>query len=580
MKRVLSYLKPYLIYCLLAQLFMVGEVSMDLIQPTMMSTIVDEGVLGLSSGGVGDLNLVLTQGLQMILCVVLGGACGILAGLFSNLASQNFSNDVRKDCFRKVMHLSFSQTDQFSTGSLVTRITNDVTQVQNIVPSLTRGGVRALVFFIGGIYCMLRLSVSFGVVIACALPFIIATVVYFLYKATPIFTQLQKKLDRVNSIMQENVSGARVVKAYVQERREEKRFGQANQELVDTQLKALVFFACMSPIMNIVMNIAVVAIIYVGGIQVQAGSTTPGNVMAAITYSSQILNSITSMAMIFQNLTRGTASAKRLEEVLDVEPVIQDGQGAEPKVPGQVEFRNVSFAYPGAGDTVLHDINLTIHPGETLGIMGATGSGKSSLVNLIPRFYDPTEGTVLVDGVDVKDYPLSDLRDKISIALQKSELFRGTIGDNIAIGRPEAGQEELEAAADTAQATEFIRQKAHGFDTPVAEKGMSLSGGQKQRIAISRAVLKGAEILIFDDSTSALDLKTEADLYAALRRDAPNVTKIIIAQRVASVKGANRIAILEGGTIIACAPHEELLRTCPVYQDIYNSQLKGSEQHG
>ncbi|MCD8160602.1 MAG: ABC transporter ATP-binding protein/permease [Clostridiales bacterium] len=580
MKRVLSYLKPYLIYCLLAQLFMVGEVSMDLIQPAMMSTIVDDGVLGLSSGGVGDLNLVLTKGLQMILCVVLGGACGILAGLFSNLASQNFSNDVRKDCFRKVMHLSFSQTDQFSTGSLVTRITNDVTQVQNIVPSLTRGGVRALVFFIGGIYCMLRLSVSFGVVIACALPFILVTVVYFLYKATPIFTQLQKKLDRVNSIMQENVSGARVVKAYVQERREEKRFGQANQELVDTQLKALVFFACMSPIMNIVMNIAVVAIIYVGGIQVQAGTTTPGNVMAAITYSSQILNSITSMAMIFQNLTRGMASARRLEEVLDVEPVIQDGQGAEPKFPGQVEFRNVSFAYPGAGDTVLHDINLTIHPGETLGIMGATGSGKSSLVNLIPRFYDPTEGTVLVDGVDVKDYPLSDLRDKISIALQKSELFRGTIGDNIAIGRPEAGQDELEAAADTAQATEFIQQKTHGFDTPVAEKGMSLSGGQKQRIAISRAVLKGAEILIFDDSTSALDLKTEADLYAALRRDAPNVTKIIIAQRVASVKGANRIAILEGGTVIACAPHEELLRTCPVYQDIYNSQLKGSEQHG
>lgn len=580
MKRVLSYLKPYLIYCLLAQLFMVGEVSMDLIQPAMMSTIVDDGVLGLSSGGVGDLNLVLTKGLQMILCVVLGGACGILAGLFSNLASQNFSNDVRKDCFRKVMHLSFSQTDQFSTGSLVTRITNDVTQVQNIVPSLTRGGVRALVFFIGGIYCMLRLSVSFGVVIACALPFILVTVVYFLYKATPIFTQLQKKLDRVNSIMQENVSGARVVKAYVQERREEKRFGQANQELVDTQLEALVFFACMSPIMNIVMNIAVVAIIYVGGIQVQAGTTTPGNVMAAITYSSQILNSITSMAMIFQNLTRGMASARRLEEVLDVEPVIQDGQGAEPKFPGQVEFRNVSFAYPGAGDTVLHDINLTIHPGETLGIMGATGSGKSSLVNLIPRFYDPTEGTVLVDGVDVKDYPLSDLRDKISIALQKSELFRGTIGDNIAIGRPEAGQDELEAAADTAQATEFIQQKTHGFDTPVAEKGMSLSGGQKQRIAISRAVLKGAEILIFDDSTSALDLKTEADLYAALRRDAPNVTKIIIAQRVASVKGANRIAILEGGTVIACAPHEELLRTCPVYQDIYNSQLKGSEQHG
>lgn len=580
MKRVFSYVKPYWYICILAQLSMVGEVSMDLIQPALMRVIVDDGVLGLNNNGVGDLDLVFTVGLKMIGFVLIGGLCGVLAGVFTNIASQSFGNDVRKDCFRQVMHLSFQQTDQFSTGSLVTRITNDVTQVQNVIPSFTRGGVRAVVFFVGGIGCMLSLNPRFGVVISCALPLIVVTVVYFLYKATPIFTILQKKLDKVNSIMQENVSGARVVKAYVQERREAKRFGNANQELVDTQLKALVFFACMSPIMNIIMNAAVVAIIYVGGIEVQAGSATPGTVMTAITYSTQILNSITSMAMIFQNLTRGVASAKRLSEVLETQPVLQDGPGAEPVQPGRVEFRNVSFSYPGSGETILHDINLTIEPGETLGIMGSTGSGKSSLVNLIPRFYDPTEGSVLVGGVDVREYPLPALRDKISIALQKSELFRGSIGDNIAIGNPSASKEAISAAAGTAQATEFILQKSEGFDTPVAERGMSLSGGQKQRIAISRAVLKGADILIFDDSTSALDLKTEADLYAALRRDAPNVTKIIIAQRVASVKGASRIAILDGGTIVACAPHEELLRTCPVYQDIYNSQLKGSEQYG
>lgn len=580
MKRVFSYVKPYWYICILAQLSMVGEVSMDLIQPALMRVIVDDGVLGLNNNGVGDLDLVFTVGLKMIGFVLIGGLCGVLAGVFTNIASQSFGNDVRKDCFRQVMHLSFQQTDQFSTGSLVTRITNDVTQVQNVIPSFTRGGVRAVVFFVGGIGCMLSLNPRFGVVISCALPLIVVTVVYFLYKATPIFTILQKKLDKVNSIMQENVSGARVVKAYVQERREAKRFGNANQELVDTQLKALVFFACMSPIMNIIMNAAVVAIIYVGGIEVQAGSATPGTVMTAITYSTQILNSITSMAMIFQNLTRGVASAKRLSEVLETRPVLQDGPGAEPVQPGRVEFRNVSFSYPGSGETILHDINLTIEPGETLGIMGSTGSGKSSLVNLIPRFYDPTEGSVLVGGVDVREYPLPALRDKISIALQKSELFRGSIGDNIAIGNPSASKEAISAAAGTAQATEFILQKSEGFDTPVAERGMSLSGGQKQRIAISRAVLKGADILIFDDSTSALDLKTEADLYAALRRDAPNVTKIIIAQRVASVKGASRIAILDGGTIVACAPHEELLRTCPVYQDIYNSQLKGSEQYG
>lgn len=580
MKRVFSYVKPYWYICILAQLSMVGEVSMDLVQPALMRVIVDDGVLGLNNNGVGDLDLVFTVGLKMIGFVLIGGLCGVLAGVFTNIASQSFGNDVRKDCFRQVMHLSFQQTDQFSTGSLVTRITNDVTQVQNVIPSFTRGGVRAVVFFVGGIGCMLSLNPRFGVVISCALPLIVVTVVYFLYKATPIFTILQKKLDKVNSIMQENVSGARVVKAYVQERREAKRFGNANQELVDTQLKALVFFACMSPIMNIIMNAAVVAIIYVGGIEVQAGSATPGTVMTAITYSTQILNSITSMAMIFQNLTRGVASAKRLSEVLETQPVLQDGPGAEVVQPGRVEFRNVSFSYPGSGETILHDINLTIEPGETLGIMGSTGSGKSSLVNLIPRFYDPTEGSVLVGGVDVREYPLPALRDKISIALQKSELFRGSIGDNIAIGNPSASKEAISAATGTAQATEFILQKSEGFDTPVAERGMSLSGGQKQRIAISRAVLKGADILIFDDSTSALDLKTEADLYAALRRDAPNVTKIIIAQRVASVKGASRIAILDGGTIVACAPHEELLRTCPVYQDIYNSQLKGSEQYG
>lgn len=579
MKRVFTYLKPYLFICVLAQLTMVGEVSMDLIQPHLMSKIVDEGVLGLSNDGVGDLNLIFSTGIQMIGLVMVGAFCGVISGVFCNIASQSFSNDVRKSCFRRVVNFSFEQTDRFSTGSLVTRLTNDVTQVQNIVPSFTRGGVRAVTFFVGGIFCMLGLHLSFGAVVACALPLVVLTVVYFLGKATPIFTRLQEKLDRVNSIMQENVSGSRVVKAYVQERREQGRFNQANQALVDTQLQAQVFFACMSPIMNIIMNTAVVALIYVGGIQARAGTVTPGNVMAAITYSAQILSSITSMAMIFQNVTRGAASAKRLAEVLETEPALRDGGGARPAKPGMVEFRGVSFGYPGTKELVLHDVNLTIQPGETIGIMGATGSGKSSLVSLIPRFYDANSGSVLVGGVDVRDYSVNELRDKISIALQKSELFRGTIGENIAMGRPDAGREELASAAETAQAMEFIFQKSGGFDTEVAERGMSLSGGQKQRVAISRAVLKKADILILDDSTSALDLKTEAKLYAALGREAPGVTKIIIAQRVASVRGADRIAILEGGSIIACAPHGELLRTCQVYRDIYNSQMKGSEQY-
>lgn len=579
MKRVFSYLKPYWFFCVLAQISMVGEVAMDLLQPGLMSEIVDEGVLGLSSGGAGDLRIVYGAGLRMIGFVLLGAACGVLSGVFTNLASQNFSNDVRKACFRRVVHLSFQQTDLFSTGSLVTRLTNDVTQVQNIVPSFTRGGVRALTFFIGGIGCMTGLHLSFGIVIACALPLVLGTVVYFLRKAAPIFAQLQKRLDKVNSVMQENVSGARVVKAYVQEDREEARFREANEALSDTQLRSMTFFACMSPIMNIIMNTAVVAVIYVGGVQVRSGGATPGSIMAAITYSAQILNSITMMAMIFQNITRGAASAKRLEEILETGPTLQDGPGPVPETAGQVEFRHASFGYPGSRETVLHDINLTIRPGETLGVMGATGCGKSSLAALIPRFYDVTEGAVLVDGVDVRQYPLHALRDRVSIALQKSELFRGTIGENIAAGRPEAGREELLSAAETAQAMEFISQKADGLDTEVAQRGASLSGGQKQRIAVSRAVLKKAGVLILDDATSALDLKTEAALYQGLNEKAPGVTKIIIAQRVASVRRADRIAVLEGGTIIACAPHEELLRTCGVYQDIYNSQLKGSERY-
>lgn len=579
MKRVFSYLKPYWFFCILSPLFMLGEAGMDLLQPALMSEIVDEGVLGLSNGGVGDLNIVLTVGVKMIIFVLLGAVCGILSGVFTNIASQRFSNDVRKACFRQVMDLSFQQTDQFSTGSLVTRLTNDVTQVQEIVPTFTRFGMRSMTLFLGGIICMLGLNLSFASVIACAMPFILITVVYFLRKAAPIFARLQEKLDKVNSIMQENVSGARVVKAYVQEEREQTRFDAANQELVDMQLRALTFFSCMIPIVNVIMNITVVAIIYVGGIQVQGGGVTPGNVMAAITYSTQILNSVTMLAMRSQSITRGLASARRLAEILDTSPALKDGSAPLPEGNGHIEFRNVSFRYPGTSETILRDINLTIRPGETLGIMGATGSGKTSLANLIPRFYDAAEGEVLVDGVDVREYPLQELRERVSIALQKSELFRGTIADNIAIGRPGAERKEIASAAGTAQALEFISRKEDGFDTEVAERGMSLSGGQKQRIAISRAVLKNAEILILDDSTSALDLKTEADLYAALKECSPDATKIIIAQRVASVRNADRIAILEGDTIVACAPHEELLRTCGVYRDIYQSQLKGSEQY-
>lgn len=584
---MLRYLKKYWFFALLAPLFMVGEVCMDLLQPRLMSQIVDDGVLGLSNGGVGDLHLVITVGLKMIGFVVLGGCFGVLSGVFANLCGQRFGNDMRQDAFRKIMSLSFEQTDKFTTGSLITRVTNDITQIQNLVMQCIRGFVRTFMLFGGGIVSLLLLDVSFGVVVACALPFIVLCAVYFLSKANPKFYVLQEKLDKVNNVMQENVSGSRVVKAYVKEDHERRRFEAANGDLVGTQLDVLLLFSYMTPIMNIILNVSIVAIIKVGAIQTAAGGTTPGNVMAAITYISQILNAVMRMAMIFQSVSRGAASNKRVQEILSCTPSITDGDHTDtPSLhtappTGKVEFRHVSFSYPLMGERkILDDISFTILPGETFAILGSTGCGKSSMVNLIPRFYDVTEGAVLVDDINVKDYRLHELRGKIAMALQKSEVFSATIGDNIRWGNPDATEEDLQKAADIAQASEFIQTRGDGMDTQVTQGGTSLSGGQKQRLAISRAVLKNAEILIFDDTTSALDLRTEAKLYAALKENYPHTTKIIIAQRIASVRDADRIAVLENGKITACGSHEELLASSEVYQDIYKSQSRGDRDNG
>ena len=576
---MLKYLKKYWFFALLAPIFMIGEVSMDLLQPELMSRIIDDGVLGLNNGGVGNLNTVITIGLKMIGFVALGGICGIMSGVFANLCAQQFGNDVRKAVFKRIMEFSFEQTDKFSTGSLITRVTNDITQLQNFVMQCLRGFVRTSMLFIGGIACMVSLNMEFGIIIACALPFVAVCVVYFIAKANPKFTVLQKKLDKVNNVMQENVSGARVVKAYVKEDYETERFEKANNELVSKQLDVLLLLSYMTPIMNIILNLSVVAVIKVGGIQVSAGSATSGNVMAAITYCSQVLNAVMRMTMIFQIASRGIASKKRVMEIINCDPAIKSGTyNKETAVKGKVEFKNVSFAYPGMdNENVIENFNLVINPGETIGILGATGCGKSSLVNLIPRFYDVTKGEVLIDDVNVKDYDLQVLRDKVSIALQKPEIFSTTIAENIAWGDDSAGSEKIRQAADIAQATEFIDNRTDGMDTQVSQGGHSLSGGQKQRVAISRAVLKNSEILIFDDATSALDLKTEADLYSELSVKKYDVTRIIIAQRIASVKNADRIVVMDNGRLADVGSHSELIKTSEIYKDIYESQLKGNE---
>ncbi|MBR5424386.1 MAG: ABC transporter ATP-binding protein [Clostridia bacterium] len=549
---------------------MVGEVAMDLWQPDLMAKIVDQGVLQ------SDFGLIVKVGVQMILCVLAGGASGVLCGVFANFASQGFGNDLRKDVFGHIMNLSFEQTDRFSTGSLITRLSNDVTQVQTMVAMSVRMLVRNGVMFIGGVYMLWRQSPRFSVVAACGLPFIIVLVVFFLKKASPLFRIVQEKLDGVNHVMQEDVAGARVVKAYVKEDYELMRFDRTNDALCAQNLRVQTLLAFLGPCMNIIMNLCVVAVILVGGITVKTGGDlTPGSVMAAITYLTQILGGIGFMANIFQTFTRAKASAERINEVLLSPPSITDGENTQPETArGTVEFRGVSFAYPGAAQNVLENIDLTVRQGETLAIIGATGSGKSTLIDLIPRFYDATAGEVLVDGRNVRDYTLTGLREKISVVMQRTELYSRPIEENIRWGAPDATPEEIKAAAQAAQADGFICEKEYGYHTPVSEGGHSLSGGQKQRVSVARALLKPHEILIFDDATSALDLRTEASLYDALRRQDPDSTKIIIAQRIASVRRADRIVVLENGKIAATGTHDELMKTSEIYRDIFRSQQK------
>lgn len=567
-----KYLKPYALFAVLTPLSMVGEVLGDLLQPKLMSKIVDDGVLG------QDMDLIIRTGLLMLLVLIGGGACGIAASAFGGIASQSFSRDLRVDVFKRVMGLSFEQTDKFTTGSLVTRLTADITAIQQMVDFMLRMLVRDSLLFFGGIIMMLTLNVRFGIIILCALPIEIIMMIVILKKANPYYSIVAKRLDSVNSVVQENVTGVRVVKAYVREDTEEKRFDDANISLMESNLRVQTLMAILQPLLMIILNLSVIAVILIGGWQVQAQAMKVGEVMAAITYLTQVLHGVMMMSMMFQTLAKASASANRLREVLETDPVIKSGSvSLADKTGGTVSFKNVSFSYPETkGRPVISELTLDIKSGESVAILGATGSGKSSLVNLIPRFYDCTAGEVLVDGVNVKDCKLDELRKKVGIVLQKSELFSGTVEDNIKWGDKNATHEEVISAAQAAQADEFIQKIPAGYEGIIAEKGASLSGGQKQRLSISRAVLKKPEILILDDSTSALDLGTEAKLRAEIDRKMNGTTLIIIAQRIQSVKSCDRIAVLDHGKLCACDTHENLLKTCEVYQDIYASQVKTS----
>lgn len=590
MFKLLKYLKKYWYFALLAPIFMIAEVTMDMLVTNKMGTMIDiVNSYGPTSDNNQFLNTIVSNGIIMLALVLIGVVSGILSGVFANLASQKFANDLRKDLFSKIMHLSFQQSDDFSTASLVTRVTNDVTAVQTMIAMAIRMFIRSLSMFILGIVFTLQISKQFMIILAVALPLEILIMVFFMIKAFPMFSIVQTKLDKVNSVVHENLTGARVVKAFSKEDYEYNRFVEANDTLTSITLKVNKLMAIIMPLFMLILYAGMIAIYYIGAnsqfdamlyLENFATSIDPkisvGEMEKATTYIMMIMSSLLMIGMTFANMARAAASGKRINEVLETPDIICDGNldVKTLKETGTIEFKNVDFAYPNASASVLENINLKIEKGETVAIVGATGSGKTTLVNLITRFYDVTNGEILVDGENIKNYKLVDLRNKIAIVLQKAELFAGTIKENIKWGNPNATDEEVEWAANIAQAIEFIDSKEKKFDEYVEEKGTSLSGGQRQRLSIARAIVKKPEILIFDDSTSALDLVTEAKLYKAMRDNIADTTKIVVAQRIATAKNADKIVVLDGGTIIAYDTHENLLANCEIYQDIYNSQLK------
>ena len=603
MKKLFRYLKPYRIWALVSPLLMMGEVLADLCLPFLMSFIVDFGIEANGLDAIKDsafassvmsllwgsdytqFQIILTFGIMMLLITLVGGFFGTFCAYTAARAAQSFGNDLRRDAYRRVMSLSVEQTDRFTTGSLVTRMTNDVSMIVEFVEMLLRMFVRAPMFFFGGTVMLLLLEVRFGVILLCSLPILLVTLIVVLSRAIPMYSRIQTQLDHVNSVVQENVSGARVVKAYVCEDHEYGRFEASNGALCSINYRVLKLMAIVTPVLHVVQNGAVIALIYIGGVQLDSMAVTgmsTGTIMAGITYVTQVVMSIMMVTNMFQSVSRAAASAKRVNEILETNPVITSGSMTDdPAAPVAVSMKNVSFRYPGtAGNPVLKDIDLEVRKGEVFAIIGATGCGKTSLVNLIPRFYDAVEGEVLVDGISVKDYDLTTLRKKIGYVMQKSELFSDTIANNIRWGDPDADDEAVRHAAAIAQADSFITGFQEGYNTFIAEKGASLSGGQKQRLSIARALARKPEILILDDSTSALDLATEARLQRALRENLKDTTVILIAQRIASVRSADRIAVLENGTISDCGSHEELMRTSETYRDIYRSQMKQIEEGG
>ena len=568
-KRYKSYILPYKSAFILGPLMMVTEVLGEILLPKFMSMIINHGVAQKDGG------YILKMGLVMAITSFLMAAGGILGAYFAAKASISFTSDLRRDLFARVQQFSFKNIDTFSTGSLVTRLTNDIQQVQNLIMMGLRMMLRAPGMFLGALVMAFWMNAELAAVILVVIPLLTAAIVWILRTAYPRFTAMQKALDTLNSGIQEVLTNVRVVKSFVREDYEEKRFADTNRELKEAGLRALKIVIATMPVMMFAMNVTTLAVVWFGGNLIIGGRMAVGDLTAFTTYIVQILMSLMMLSMVFLQSSRAMASIRRIDEVLD-EPIDLSDENASQKdrkvEKGRVEFKDVSFSYREGGEPVLSHISLTAEPGETIGILGATGSGKTSLVQLIPRLYDVTEGSVRVDGIDVREYSLKNLRDGVGMVLQKNVLFSGTIEENLRWGDETATEEEVRRAAVYAQADSFVNSFAEGYKTEMGQGGVNVSGGQKQRLCIVRALLKKPKILILDDSTSAVDTATEAAIRTAFREDLKYTTKFIIAQRLSSLEYADRILVLEDGRIIGEGTQEKLLASCEAYREIYETQ--------
>ena len=573
MLKLFKGLKPYwtLVIGVLVLVFISTMTDLEL--PDLMSDIVDTGIVQ------GDVSYILGRGGVMLLVALLGTVCTILTSYLSSKIGMGFSRDLRKKVFEKVESFSLTEINEVGTASLITRTTNDINQVQMVVIMMMRMMLSAPLMIVGALIMALGKVVELSKVILVVIPIIIVTIAIIAKFTLPMFQKMQNKIDKLNLVVRENLTGIRVIRVFNKVEAEQERFNQASLEVSRIATMANRLMGALMPLMMLILNLSIIAVIWFGGIRINDGDLMVGDLMAFIQYLTQVMFSLLMLTMMFVLIPRAQASAVRINEVLEMKSPIQEPKEAiQPQLKGYVEFKNVSFGYEGAEEYAISNISFVAKPGEVTAIIGGTGSGKSSILNMIPRFYDAAKGEVLVDGVNVRDMNQQELRSKIGYVPQKAVLFTGTIRDNILYGKEDATDEEVRHALDIAQATDFVSKMKEGIESPISQGGTNVSGGQKQRLSIARAIVRKPEIYLFDDSFSALDFKTDAQLRAALKKETKDSTVIIVAQRVSTVMDATRILVMDEGHVVGMGTHEELLQTNEIYQQIVESQLKKGEE--